>query len=205
MSTQVKTCIADTGIYADAANSNYGTMADMYFGWYSATYEQVLLTRFPLADAESGMAVDSAVISVYSRYGTPSFQPLRAYRIRRTDWIETQATWNNYKTGAPWSTAGAKSAVADIDTSVYVDIPCAAEGWAVANLAALYAAAVAAGDISLNICLRPAGGGTNALQHVPSREDASLKPFVTYTLAPASSGPALPVLIHNHLQSQGVV
>jgi hypothetical protein len=36
-------------------------------------------------------------------------------RCTRTDWIDSQATWSNYKTGAPWTTAGGDSSTPSVN------------------------------------------------------------------------------------------
>lgn len=56
----------------------------------------------------------------YSSFPTgddPVGSSITAYKVRRTDWVEGEVTWNNYKSGSAWGTAGASNTTTDIDTS----------------------------------------------------------------------------------------
>lgn len=61
--------------------------------------------------------ISSAVISLYILSNAANgANDLQAFRLKR-NWVETEATWNNYASGSAWSTAGGCSHANDIDTT----------------------------------------------------------------------------------------
>lgn len=80
------------------------------------------LLRFSLSAIPSSAAVVSATLSLWLRAAGTSFasnnRTLRAYRLRSgRDWIDTQATWNVYKTSTNWATAGASDTTTDRESA----------------------------------------------------------------------------------------
>jgi hypothetical protein len=86
------------------------------------------LVRFAIFQSEggpvpNGATIQSATLSLYkSTFYDFTYQVSRMLR----NWDETQATWNVWRTGQPWSAAGALGAGAD-----YASVPDAtvAAGW----------------------------------------------------------------------------
>ena len=67
-----------------------------------------------------------------------SVQSFRIVRIRRHDWKEDEATWNSYKTGSAWGTAGASNTTTDRDTAISITLgPLITTGWFAKNALAL--------------------------------------------------------------------
>ncbi|MEM3501760.1 MAG: DNRLRE domain-containing protein [Candidatus Bathyarchaeia archaeon] len=65
------------------------------------------LVKFDLSGIPSGSTVNKAYLLLYyyGRMNDPVGRTLNAYRVTK-NWVETEATWNIYKTGSSWDTAG---------------------------------------------------------------------------------------------------
>jgi len=104
-------------------SSNQGTGTDLL---ESASYAD--LVRFAIFQSEggpvpNGATIVSATLSLYkSSYYDYTYQVARMLR----NWDEVQVTWNVWRTGQPWSVAGATGAGTD-----YASVPDAtvAAGW----------------------------------------------------------------------------
>jgi len=90
------------------------------------------ILEFSLADLPSGTTIDTASLSLYyyDKYSEPSGDVADAMLLRRTNWVETEATWNIYKTGSNWGTAGCADTSTDInpDYKATVSMP-GSYGW----------------------------------------------------------------------------
>ncbi len=96
----------DAYIWQWAKNSNYGTADET---WVASTppanNTALALFRFDMAALPPGAKILDASLSLHHRDGNDPDVPVTAHRITR-GWEEDSVTWNNYKTGNPWSTAG---------------------------------------------------------------------------------------------------
>jgi len=65
------------------------------------------LVKFDLSAVPVGAIINSATLRLtwFSYDGNPFGKTLIAYRVTQ-DWIESQVTWNNAKTGSPWGAPG---------------------------------------------------------------------------------------------------
>ncbi len=102
---------ADTYLSQGGADTNYGTSADLKVGKYTNWNCTSVLT-FNLASIPMPFTVIGARLSLYTTYADGA-GTLAIARLLRTDWVEAQATWNIYKTGSNWGTAGALNASTD--------------------------------------------------------------------------------------------
>lgn len=99
----------DTMISEDSPNSNYGS--EIYFyvssqviGGSGVNYRTIL--EF-IIDIPASAVVTSATLYLYNHYRSNSAgRTYDVYRLTRTDWVESQATWNIYKTSSNWISAG---------------------------------------------------------------------------------------------------
>jgi hypothetical protein len=66
------------------------------------------LLRFDLTAIPDGALISSAVLTLYDVAGgaMSATRTFNAYRLTQTSWVEATATWNNYATALPWTTAG---------------------------------------------------------------------------------------------------
>jgi hypothetical protein len=122
----------DTYIYSYVPTGNYDSASAMYVGATTRGEERGLL-RMPL-DKIAESEISTVTLRLTKAQGV---RTLRAYRLRR-DWQASSASWNNYRTGVPWGTAGAKSPAMD-----YYDSPYAESSNGTFNVTSLVQAALA--------------------------------------------------------------
>jgi len=98
----------DTYFRLSYPDNNYGGLAYLTINddWDNV-YRGIL--EFDISGLPSGATLDSASFQLYygSKSGTdPSGKTVWAYKLTRTDWVESEATWNSYKSGSAWTDAG---------------------------------------------------------------------------------------------------
>lgn len=80
-----------------------------------------LMTFDTTAYTGGSAAITSAVLNIYyiSYSGTdPVGRQMNVFKMRRNDWVEAEGTWNSYKSGSTWTTAGCGSTVSDYDATI---------------------------------------------------------------------------------------
>jgi hypothetical protein len=99
-----------------AKTTNLNTAGCMQIWPLSAQRQRALITVDFSASIPSGMHI---VVAKLLLNCTQSDEPraIVAYRLLRTDWNEATSTWNLYKTGSDWGTAGALNTTSDITTT----------------------------------------------------------------------------------------
>lgn len=111
---------ADTWINGYAATTNYGSGTYIQ-PYYDSGYKGRALVNMSLSEVPTGALINSADFSIYYYeyfLNSPEGDTYYVYKVRRSDWVDSQATWNIYKTGSNWGTAGCANTTSDIDTSV---------------------------------------------------------------------------------------
>jgi hypothetical protein len=90
----------------DDPNSNFGTYHLMLI-FSQAGHLERSLVKFDLSSIPPASTINVAYLMLYvNDYdGAPASRTYVANRITK-DWIETQATWNIYKTGSNWAALG---------------------------------------------------------------------------------------------------
>lgn len=86
-------------------------------------YSLITVFDFDMSSLPSGATIDTAKLELYLHlYSTSSAsgRSVAVDRCRRYDWEEQQATWNIYKTGSNWGTAGCQNTSTDYDTTYRV-------------------------------------------------------------------------------------
>ena len=100
----------DNNMASNAATTNYGnqiwlTIHD--YGGGSQVSRDIL--EFDISDIPASAVFSQGDLSLYYySYGgaDPSEKTVWAYKLTRTDWVELESTWNIYKTGSNWTSAG---------------------------------------------------------------------------------------------------
>lgn len=119
----------DTYIYAPTATTNFGTDVDLYSGELTSGASRFarILIKFDITSIPSNALTSSNIFSLWIISNSASnARDHKIFRLLR-DWVESQATWNIWKTSNNWTTAGAGSDGNDADlTNV----------WATTNIAA---------------------------------------------------------------------
>lgn len=104
----------DTYIDSSHSTTNYGGNDRFFVG-----VGYVGIIEFSLSGLPSGSVVTSATMSLYwaQNAGITGGEVVDCYRVLRTDWVESEATWNIFKTGNNWTTAGCNSNGNDYTTT----------------------------------------------------------------------------------------
>jgi hypothetical protein len=98
----------DTFIDSAFPTTNFVTAADVRAGEDNTSGAEVcrILIKFDLSSIPADAIVSSAVLSLWqSSERSGNTRTFRVFRQKR-DWVESQATWNIYKTSNNWQTAG---------------------------------------------------------------------------------------------------
>lgn len=191
----------DNYIQQSTATTNRGTEVTMRVGRLttSATTVRALLT-FDISDIPVGATIMSATLTfvVTLRSGTPSAGSV--FRLRRTDWDELGSTWNEYRAGSSWTTAGCGDTTNDYDTAnpgTHTAPPAAGNSFDVTGLATLAQDALdnRSGLLHLFWKLDTEANNTNLSVGSSDNATAANRPLlsVTYSLAGSTttSGMAL--------------
>lgn len=121
--TIIQPAAADTFILNATPTTNYGTNALIAIG--DATAAASAAYRILLKFNTSGIPVNARVLTAalelneYAAYDTAGTGSWSAslYPLLR-NWVEAEATWNQYSSGNNWTTAGAAGVGSDINASV---------------------------------------------------------------------------------------
>ena len=93
---------ADSTIRAGAPDVKYGTNQNLLVG---EGLDYRLLLRFDLSSILPGTVISRAVISLYIE--SVNYQAgVWCYRLTQLGWIESEVTYNDYKSATPWSNPG---------------------------------------------------------------------------------------------------
>lgn len=170
-------CSADTSIRQFHATTNYGSNTSVTI----ETTSDGALYKFDLSSI-AGATVSSATFTVnqVTRGGSHN---ITAYRLLRTDWVESQATYNIYKTSNNWGTAGALNTSTDY-TTTNSNTQANANGGNVAFDVTSMIADVTAGGAFGGIIIRNASSD-DTFNTLEGGSTATLS--VTYTLASTQS------------------
>lgn len=101
-----------TYIASSLSGGNYGSNARYWMGGdFNA-----LLNWPAVKDSIYGRTVDACTLFVMAKDEVLNLDGVFAcFQIRTVrDWVEMQATWNNYKTSTAWGTSGANNTTSDI-------------------------------------------------------------------------------------------
>lgn len=97
----------DANIDSKHPDTPFGTDTWAEVGCYLGDPERAIV-EFDISELPSGATLNSATLSLYKcgEDSNPEGRIYWAYKLTRTDWVESEATWNVYKSGLSWGTAG---------------------------------------------------------------------------------------------------
>lgn len=178
---------ADVDLEYGAPASNYGAATTFVVRPASTTRKHALVSFDFSASIPSGAIITLATLSLYAT-AVATGRTIGCYRLRRGDWVESQATWNNYKTSTAWGTGGALNTTTDHDTTDgATSASLSAAGWQKWTVTAQvqYARDSVAGVA--HFFLRDTGATATAQQTYCSRRytiNTSLRPklYIEYTV-----------------------
>ena len=100
----IQPCAKDTDIRDASPDTNYGTATVLTIGRSSSITHRAII-EFDISNIPAAARITSATLSLRGEsHSTPP--TVWAYKLTRDDWVENQATWNDYKTDTAWTTAG---------------------------------------------------------------------------------------------------
>lgn len=173
----------DARYYENQPDTNYGgTDILAYEGGGTDLWRSII--AFDISSIPAGSTIDLATFSLY-KYGEflgSEGKLTHVRRCTRTNWVETEITWNSYSSGNPWTTPGGDFTETDMVSSA---IPANGnwQNWAI-TAQAQYGLDSASGLVSMII-----RGDTVDLGHprywASDHSDPSLRPkfVVDYTEA----------------------
>lgn len=113
----------DTQLRQNNPNANFGSLSTMETTIWDVGDTLRGLVRFPgLANITGPVTVLSATLRLYLQTANAGTHTIGIFRVLR-NWVEGQATWNNYASGNAWAGGGASGAgdtVATASASVAV-------------------------------------------------------------------------------------
>lgn len=198
MAITVQPSIADQYIQSNATGNNNSTAENIVL--YTSAGGETIFRGLIKFDASAYTAAASTVSDAklslyYSSFPTgsdPVGKLIKAYKIRRADWNPSEATWDDYKTGSGWATAGAGNTTSDIDTTLVGTgtVPASA-GWIEFDVTDIVKDAITNVSGIVNILLKWDNEAPGAINHINlnSRENtgsADLKPKLVVTPNPVS-------------------
>lgn len=97
-----------TWVNGNQTTTNYNSSSPTYAGAWTIGYRHTLVRLKNLSSVlPAGVTITSAKLYIYAyqRYGFSGTHTYSVYRILK-DWVDSEATYNNYATGLAWNTAG---------------------------------------------------------------------------------------------------
>lgn len=106
----------DNELSGFSPTTQLGSGAQAYIdAWQGPDVFVTLIFRFPIPSGSG--AVSNAKLRLYMTEKGGSKTALSVYEILRTDWSESQSTYNIFKTGNNWTSGGAQGAGSDRSSS----------------------------------------------------------------------------------------
>ncbi len=112
-----------------SSGNNHGTQTSIWLKNAVSGFQRRGILGFDFSALDDTAVIESAYLDLYyfdNNIGVdPVGETVEVNRVTRTDWVEGEVTWNNYKNATPWTTAGGDFTVTDQATAI---MP-AAYGW----------------------------------------------------------------------------
>lgn len=178
---------ADSYGLENAATTNYGTDVTMTLRDGSSGYNGRCFLYWDTSDIPDGATFSQGDVILYvsGRSGTCTGI---LNRLTRTDWVESEVTWNIYKTGSNWTTAGGDFTTTNAVTGSLIDN---ISVWFTWNAATLIKDCYDNQSKKVHLILKTAetGSGGRCYIRTKNETDTSLRPklTVTYTVAAGPS------------------
>lgn len=182
----------DNFISQDAATTN-NNLTVLCSRLSASACRRVIISFDFSASVPAGATITVATLNLYC-YTYVAARTLTVQQLLRTDWHETQSTWNIYKTGATWGTAGALNATTDFTSTDEATASLTGTGWLAWDVTNQVKTAFASVGGVAHFVMSESGGAAGVVNNYASRTytaNTTLRPklVIEYTL-PAVTGAA---------------
>ena len=108
----------DTRLHAGSPTANFGNGTFMYAGATGGSAQRTVIRFTPKQDIPNAM-IAYATLHVFTTSRAWAHHDIEVFRVLQ-DWVELEASWNNYATGNGWNTAGISAANdGGVDDGIY--------------------------------------------------------------------------------------
>ncbi len=119
----VQPSTADTYIRNGGSSGNtHGTQTSIWIKKAIEGFERRGILSFDFSALDDSAVIESAFLDLYyfnnSIGSDPIGQTVEVNRLTQPGWVEGEATWDDYMTGTPWTTAGGDFTTVDQATTV---------------------------------------------------------------------------------------
>lgn len=132
-------------------NNSTGVTVEIY---NRSVYAHRPCISFDISDFPGGTISSATLYLYYFSHGTPDpvGKSVDVYKLTRNDWVEAESTWNSYKTGSTWTTAGGDY-VTSSPVGGNVNVP-ASYGWMTVDITAIVNDAIANVSSQVNLIVK---------------------------------------------------
>ena len=110
---------ADSYMDKWSSNSNFGDDTKLSVQSWFTSYHHRSMVRFDLSEIPQGSTIHDATLSLYLYNAYPQTRTYGVHRIDADrDWVESEVTWNSYRSGSSWSSGGGDYVTPATDTEV---------------------------------------------------------------------------------------
>lgn len=129
MTLQVLAPTKDTYIDSTMVSTIFGAAGELFLRRGSDNVRHWMLLEFDLSSVTDKLV--SAILKLNIETSDNLAINWAIYRLRRLNWVEGDATWQDYRILTQWTTSGAESTVSDRDTSISLTgtLPADTTGW----------------------------------------------------------------------------
>ncbi len=99
----------DTFLQSNIPDDNFGNETFLNIDQTGGSTKRRPMLKLDFSALPAGAILSSALFGLYYYayiYNNPVGNIYWAYELTQTGWVELEATWNNYKAGSAWTTAG---------------------------------------------------------------------------------------------------
>jgi len=181
----------DSDICEAYPTENTGSLDYMWIDSRTGTNHRWGIVEFDISNFPGGTISDVKLALYYYYYhpglSNPSGRTILAYKITRTDWVESEVSWNIYKTGSNWTSGGGDYVTSNPSGGSAV-VP-ASYGWMEWDIKAIVEDAIDNVSGMVELLLKDSTDSGSTITALYSRDytvDTDLCPYVEITYTPAA-------------------